>query len=54
MDRMHADFSQVMDVEALAEDLAMSVSAFHHHFKAVTSTSPLQYLKSIRLHKARK
>ena len=31
----------------------MSASAFHHHFKEVTATSPLQYLKSIRLHKAR-
>ncbi len=31
----------------------MSVSAFHHNFKAVTSTSPLQYLKNYRLHKAR-
>jgi AraC-like DNA-binding protein len=31
----------------------MSVSAFHHHFKAVTSTSPLQYLKAVRLHKGR-
>jgi AraC-like DNA-binding protein len=29
------------------------VSTFHHNFKAVTSTSPLQYLKNIRLHKAR-
>jgi len=29
------------------------VSSFHHNFKAVTSASPLQYLKSIRLHKAR-
>ena len=31
----------------------MSVSAFHHNFKAVTASSPLQYLKSVRLHKAR-
>lgn len=31
----------------------MSVSAFHHNFKSVTSTSPLQYLKTYRLHKAR-
>lgn len=31
----------------------MSVSAFHHNFKAVTNTSPLQYVKSYRLHKAR-
>jgi AraC-like DNA-binding protein len=31
----------------------MSLSAFYRSFKAITSTSPLQYLKSIRLHKAR-
>ncbi|MEI9972485.1 MAG: helix-turn-helix transcriptional regulator [Ignavibacteriota bacterium] len=31
----------------------MSPSAFHQNFKAVTSSSPLQYLKTIRLHKAR-
>jgi AraC-like DNA-binding protein len=31
----------------------MSASAFHQNFKAVTSTSPVQYLKTIRLHKAR-
>ena len=31
----------------------MSVSAFHHQFKALTGSSPVQYLKSIRLHKAR-
>ena len=31
----------------------MSVSTFHHNFKAVTATSPLQYVKSIRLHRAR-
>ena len=39
--------------EQLASEVNMSVSAFHHNFKAVTSTSPLQYLKSYRLHKAR-
>lgn len=31
----------------------MSVPAFHVHFKAVTQTSPMQYLKSTRLHQAR-
>ena len=31
----------------------MSVSTFHHNFKAVTATSPLQYLKHVRLHRAR-
>ena len=31
----------------------MSPSALHHAFKSVTSSSPLQYLKTIRLHQAR-
>ena len=31
----------------------MSTPTFHSHFKAVTNTSPIQYLKSIRLHQAR-
>jgi AraC-like DNA-binding protein len=31
----------------------MSVSVFHHHFKLVTASSPLQYLKRIRLDRAR-
>ena len=31
----------------------MSVSSFHSNFKAVAAVSPMQYLKSIRLHKAR-
>jgi AraC-like DNA-binding protein len=50
---MHANCAQEIDVASLAEDAGMSVSAFHHNFKAVTATSPLQYLKTIRLHKAR-
>ncbi|RXY66068.1 AraC family transcriptional regulator [Klebsiella pneumoniae] len=40
-------------IDRLAAEANMSVSAFHHNFKAVTSTSPLQYLKNYRLHKAR-
>jgi len=32
----------------------MSVSSFHHHFKAVTAMSPLQFQKQIRLQKARR
>ncbi len=53
LNRMHADYSQSFEVADLADEAGMSVSAFHHTFKAVTSTSPLQYLKTIRLHKAR-
>jgi AraC-like DNA-binding protein len=51
--RIHARYFEPLTVAALATEVGMSVSAFHHHFKAVTSTSPLQYLKAIRLHKAR-
>jgi AraC-like DNA-binding protein len=53
LERMHAHYAQTIDVASLAEEAGMSVSAFHHNFKAVTATSPLQYLKTIRLHKAR-
>jgi AraC-like DNA-binding protein len=31
----------------------MSVPTFHSHFKAITNTSPMQYVKSTRLHQAR-
>jgi AraC-like DNA-binding protein len=51
--RVHIEYFAELDVESLAEEASMSVSAFHHHFKAVTSTSPLQYIKTIRLHQAR-
>ena len=47
------NFSQQIRVEALAEMAALSVSAFHRHFKVVTALSPLQYQKRIRLLHAR-
>lgn len=50
---MEQRFTENLTVEDLAREANMSVSAFHHHFKAVTATSPLQYIKSLRLHKAR-
>ncbi len=49
-----ADFVQRMRVEELAEQARMSPSSFHHHFKAVTSMSPLQYQKQLRLLEARR
>lgn len=48
------DFALQLRVEDLAEKAAMSVSAFHRHFKAVTALSPVQYQKRIRLLQARK
>lgn len=51
--RIHSDFANSLDVSTLAEDANMSVAAFHASFKALTATSPMQYLKTTRLHKAR-
>jgi AraC-like DNA-binding protein len=53
LQRIHAEFARDLSVEELADTAGMSPSAFHQNFKALTSTSPLQYLKTIRLHKAR-
>lgn len=48
------NFAQPMAVDDLADLVHMSVSSFHQHFKAVTSMSPLQYQKVLRLHEARR
>jgi AraC-like DNA-binding protein len=50
---IRCNFTEQIRVEALAEMAALSVSAFHRHFKAVTALSPLQYQKRIRLLHAR-
>ncbi|MEM5340426.1 AraC family transcriptional regulator [Paraburkholderia azotifigens] len=51
--RIRRDYAHPLRMHELAEDAAMSVSAFHRHFKAVTTLSPLQYQKQIRLLQAR-
>ncbi len=48
------DFTKPMRVADLAEQASMSPSSFHHHFKQVTSMSPLQYQKQLRLLEARR
>lgn len=53
LQRIHADYAEPLEVGRLASDVGMSTAAFHVHFKAVTQTSPLQYIKSTRLHRAR-
>jgi len=50
---IHADYAQPLDVTRLAAEAGMSVPSFHSHFKAVTQASPMQYVKSTRLHQAR-
>jgi AraC-like DNA-binding protein len=52
--KLREKIDQPLKVEDLARELGMSVSGFHHHFKAVTAMSPLQYQKQIRLQEARR
>lgn len=51
--RIKADFTKPLRIEDLALAANMSPSSFHRHFKEVTSMSPLQYQKQLRLLKAR-
>jgi len=54
IDWLRKDFDQSLRIDDLAQELGMSVSSFHHHFKEVTAMSPLQFQKQIRLQEARR
>ncbi len=47
------NYSKPVKTEDLAKIAGMSVSSFHNHFKAITSVSPLQFQKTLRLHEAK-
>ncbi len=47
-------YDRPLDVAKLAEEVHMSVSSFYHQFRAVTSMSPLQFQKTLRLQEARR
>ena len=51
---IHSDCSKPFSVEGMARRAGMSVAAFHQSFKIVTASSPLQYLKRIRLDRAKR
>lgn len=54
IERLRTELDQPIRMDDIARDLGMSVSGFHHHFKAVTAMSPLQYQKRLRLQEARR
>jgi AraC-like DNA-binding protein len=54
VDLLRKDYSQPLRMERIAHELGMSVSGFHHQFKAVTAMSPLQFQKRVRLQEARR
>lgn len=47
------NFHRPLDIEAIAGIAQMSPSALHEHFRAATSLSPMQFVKNLRLHRAR-
>jgi AraC-like DNA-binding protein len=50
---LRANYAKTLRVEDLAHMAGMGVSTLHHHFRALTAMSPLQYQKHLRLHAAR-
>ncbi len=54
IERLRQEFDRPLRIGSLARELGMSVSVFHHHFKAVTALSPLQFQKRLRLLEARR
>lgn len=48
------NYTKPLKVEDLADKAGLSTSAFHHHFKTITSMSPLQFQKKMRLNEARR
>jgi hypothetical protein len=53
IERLRQDFDQPLRIDDVLREFGMSVSGFHHHFKAVTAMSPLQFQKQMRLQEAR-
>jgi AraC-like DNA-binding protein len=53
LERLRKDFDRPLRIEDIAGEVGMSVSGFHHHFRAVTAMSPLQFQKRMRLQEAR-
>lgn len=51
---LRRDYPQPLTIERLAREAGMSRSAFHKHFRAVTTVSPLQFQKQLRLIEARR
>jgi len=51
---LRADFAKPLSIQRLAEAAGMSRSTFHEHFRTITSLSPVQFQKHLRLIEARR
>jgi AraC-like DNA-binding protein len=54
IDWLKGNFTQQLRIDDLAGQVNMSTSTLHHHFRALTAMSPLQYQKWLRLNEARR
>jgi AraC-like DNA-binding protein len=54
IDWLKSNFMRPLRIDDLAAHVHMSTSSFHHHFRALTAMSPLQYQKWLRLNEARR
>jgi len=54
IDWLKLHYMRPLRIEELAALVQMSPSSLHHHFRRLTSMSPLQYQKSLRLNEARR
>ena len=51
---LREEFDQQLRIDDIAQEVGLSVSSFHHQFKAVTALTPLQFQKQLRLQEARR
>ena len=54
IDWIKQHYAQPLRIEHLAGMANMSMSSLHHHFKAITAMTPMQYQKLLRLQEARR
>lgn len=54
VDILKRRYDEAIRIEELASSVNMSASSLHQHFKSVTTMSPLQFQKQLRLHEARR
>lgn len=50
---LEENYRRPLDIDEIAKHAGMSASALHHHFRQATAMSPIQFVKKLRLHRAR-
>jgi AraC-like DNA-binding protein len=53
LEKIHKNINSKISIKHLADDVNMSIASFHFHFKEITNITPLQYVKHIKLTKAK-